>query len=63
MPRHSFAAGTPLQNNLAELWSLLHYVLPSLFSSLENFQDWFNFEALGAAEGREQVIAAEQRSQ
>ncbi|GAU18510.1 hypothetical protein TSUD_233820 [Trifolium subterraneum] len=34
--------GTPLQNNLAELWSLLNFILPDIFSSLEEFEKWFN---------------------
>ena len=28
------------QNNLAELWSLLNFLLPDVFSSLENFESW-----------------------
>lgn len=36
--------GTPLQNNLNELWSLLNFILPDIFSDLELFQLWFNFE-------------------
>jgi len=35
--------GTPLQNNLAELWSLLHFILPDIFSSLEEFESWLVF--------------------
>ena len=35
--------GTPLQNNLPELWSLLHFLLPDVFSSLSQFQSWFDF--------------------
>ncbi|XP_045814264.1 ATP-dependent DNA helicase DDM1-like [Trifolium pratense] len=34
--------GTPLQNNLAELWSLLNFILPDIFSSLHEFEKWFN---------------------
>ncbi|XP_061342369.1 ATP-dependent DNA helicase DDM1 [Gastrolobium bilobum] len=34
--------GTPLQNNLAELWSLLNFILPDIFASLEEFESWFN---------------------
>ncbi|KAL5580003.1 hypothetical protein UlMin_012445 [Ulmus minor] len=30
--------GTPLQNNLAELWSLLNFILPDIFSSHEEFE-------------------------
>jgi ATP-dependent DNA helicase len=33
--------GTPLQNNLSELWSLLNFLLPDIFSDLELFQAWF----------------------
>ena len=35
--------GTPLQNNLPELWSLLHFLLPDVFSSLDQFKSWFDF--------------------
>jgi ATP-dependent helicase STH1/SNF2 len=34
--------GTPLQNSLPELWSLLNFLLPSIFHSVENFEKWFN---------------------
>jgi len=34
--------GTPLQNSLPELWSLLNFLLPSIFNSVENFEKWFN---------------------
>ncbi|CAE6471071.1 unnamed protein product [Rhizoctonia solani] len=35
--------GTPLHNNLAELWSLLNFILPDIFNDLHSFQQWFNF--------------------
>ncbi len=31
--------GTPLQNNVEELWSLMNFVEPTTFSSRENFMD------------------------
>jgi ATP-dependent helicase STH1/SNF2 len=34
--------GTPLQNNLPELWALLNFVLPTIFKSVKSFDEWFN---------------------
>ncbi|CAM6088580.1 unnamed protein product [Calypogeia fissa] len=34
--------GTPIQNNLEELWALLNFLLPSIFNSSEDFSQWFN---------------------
>ncbi|GMP88120.1 hypothetical protein CsSME_00040216 [Camellia sinensis var. sinensis] len=41
--------GTPLQNNLEELWALLNFLLPNIFNSSEDFSQWFNkpFESNG----------------
>jgi len=36
--------GTPLQNNLHELWALLNFLLPDIFSNSEQFDEWFNLE-------------------
>jgi SWI/SNF-related matrix-associated actin-dependent regulator of chromatin subfamily A member 5 len=33
--------GTPLQNNLHELWALLNFLLPEVFSSADAFDEWF----------------------
>lgn len=30
-----------MQNNLHELWSLLNFLLPEIFSSAETFDEWF----------------------
>ncbi|XP_005102157.1 SWI/SNF-related matrix-associated actin-dependent regulator of chromatin subfamily A member 5 [Aplysia californica] len=34
--------GTPLQNNLHELWALLNFLLPDVFNNSEDFDAWFN---------------------
>lgn len=34
--------GTPLQNNLHELWSLLNFLLPEIFDSSKDFDSWFD---------------------
>ncbi|XP_066923366.1 SWI/SNF-related matrix-associated actin-dependent regulator of chromatin subfamily A member 5-like [Clytia hemisphaerica] len=38
--------GTPLQNNLHELWALLNFLLPDVFNSSDDFDAWFNAENL-----------------
>ncbi|KAM7189260.1 chromatin structure-remodeling complex subunit snf21 [Rhypophila sp. PSN 637] len=34
--------GTPLQNNLSELWAMLNFVLPTIFKSAKTFDEWFS---------------------
>lgn len=41
--------GTPLQNNLHELWALLNFLLPDVFSSSDVFEKWFS--SVEAVEG------------
>ncbi|KAM0787649.1 hypothetical protein ACM66B_003713 [Microbotryomycetes sp. NB124-2] len=38
--------GTPLQNDLGELYSLLSFILPRIFNDAELWKDMFNFDAL-----------------
>ena len=33
--------GTPIQNSMQELWALLHFIMPSIFDSHDEFSDWF----------------------
>lgn len=53
--------GTPLQNNLSELWSLLHFLMPDIFDKLESFESWFDFSALKEKNGYEQILSEEKR--
>jgi ATP-dependent DNA helicase len=53
--------GTPLQNNLAELWSLLHFLMPSIFDKLESFESWFDFSALKEKNGYEQILSEDRK--
>ncbi|KAK2594770.1 putative ATPase [Conoideocrella luteorostrata] len=49
--------GTPLQNNLKELWSLLHFLLPNIFTDWEAFESWFDFSDLADEKSAEEFIA------
>lgn len=33
--------GTPIQNDMTELWSLLNLLMPKQFDKLEDFNSWF----------------------
>ncbi|KAG2499485.1 hypothetical protein HYH03_002432 [Edaphochlamys debaryana] len=41
--------GTPLQNNLRELFSLLSFCMPTIFSDAQQFLDWFDIATPAAA--------------
>ncbi|PON68081.1 BRAHMA (BRM) ATPase [Parasponia andersonii] len=40
--RRLLLTGTPLQNDLKELWSLLNLLLPEVFDNKKAFHDWFS---------------------
>ena len=60
--------GTPIQNSMqggyilnyfilftninAELWALLHFIMPSLFDSHDEFNEWFSKDIENAAENK-----------
>lgn len=45
--------GTPLQNDLHELWAMLNFLLPEIFDDASTFDSWFN---LSTSEGTEDVV-------
>ncbi|KAG2332464.1 hypothetical protein Bca52824_003644 [Brassica carinata] len=54
--------GTPLQNNLEELWALLNFLLPNIFNSSEDFSQWFNkpFQSNGDNSTEEALLSEEE---
>lgn len=42
--------GTPLQNNLHELWALLNFLVPDVFANADQFDEWFNLSIEDANE-------------
>lgn len=66
--RRVLLTGTPLQNNLPELWALLNFLLPEVFNSAESFDQWFNkpfsnFGKTGSGDtnGEDELISNEER--
>eukprot|EP01117_Protostelium_nocturnum_P010342 TRINITY_DN3719_c0_g1_i1.p1 TRINITY_DN3719_c0_g1~~TRINITY_DN3719_c0_g1_i1.p1 ORF type:complete len:775 (+),score=358.94 TRINITY_DN3719_c0_g1_i1:113-2437(+) len=56
--------GTPLQNNLLELWSMLNFLLPDIFDDVQSFQSLFDFsDAINNKEGSKRIIEEEERDQ
>ncbi|XP_030525754.1 protein PHOTOPERIOD-INDEPENDENT EARLY FLOWERING 1 isoform X2 [Rhodamnia argentea] len=53
--RRILLTGTPLQNDLMELWSLMHFLMPHVFQSHQEFKDWFCNPISGMVEGQEKV--------
>ena len=51
--RRLLLTGTPLQNDLNELWSLLNLLLPQVFDNAKIFQQWF-----GDTSGKKSASAA-----
>lgn len=46
------AAGTPLQNDIKELWALLNFLMPRLFDSGGDFKEWFAPDSEGTLKTR-----------
>ncbi|XP_034231583.1 lymphoid-specific helicase-like [Thrips palmi] len=51
--------GTPLQNNMTELWSLLNFILPNIVNDIDVFECWFDASFLQASDANEKIVEAE----
>ncbi|XP_074640439.1 helicase domino-like isoform X2 [Tubulanus polymorphus] len=52
--RRLLLTGTPLQNSLMELWSLMHFLMPHVFQSHRDFKEWFASPLTGMIEGSQE---------
>jgi ATP-dependent DNA helicase len=52
-------SGTPIQNTLEELWSLLNFVSPMIFDDLRIFKSWFGFKNIGIDLQVEDIVDTE----
>ena len=55
-------SGTPIQNTLEELWSLLNFVNPDIFDDLNVFQSWFGFKNIGKETQVDDILDDEARN-
>lgn len=53
--------GTPLQNNLTELWSLLNFLLPEIFDDLYVFEAWFQVDDLKGKDADRKIVELERK--
>ena len=49
-----------MQNSLDELWSLLHFLMPALFTSSEDFQHWFGQGQNQGLPGKDSLLNEEE---
>ena len=56
--RRLLLTGTPLQNSVMELWSLMHFLMPAVFQSQREFREWFSVPVESMMEGKQQLNAA-----
>ena len=54
-------SGTPIQNSMAELWALLHFIMPSMFDSHNEFNEWFSKDIESHAENKTSIDESEFR--
>lgn len=52
--------GTPIQNSMQELWALLHFIMPTLFDSHDEFSEWFSKDIESHAENKGSGLNAHQ---
>ncbi|KAI6702738.1 hypothetical protein NL676_011874 [Syzygium grande] len=62
MPRRLLMTGTPIQNNLTELWALMHFCLPLVFGTLEEFLSTFKEAADPLSVNDETEVSKQVRS-
>lgn len=53
--RRLLLTGTPLQNNIMELWALMHFLMPHVFASRKEFTYWFQNPLSQMVEGEQDV--------
>ncbi|KAI5344856.1 hypothetical protein L3X38_012733 [Prunus dulcis] len=59
IPRRLLMTGTPIQNNITELWALMHFCMPSVYGKLDEFLATFK-EAGDPSSGHETAKLKEQ---
>lgn len=48
--------GTPLENNLSELWSLFHFLMPGFLGDAKQFRKWFRIPIEKHADQEQQAL-------
>ena len=54
--------GTPVQNDMIELWSLCNFIMPGIFKNKEEFRKIYTFVGMGTTAGTDYLRSQEQRN-
>jgi SNF2 family DNA or RNA helicase len=54
--------GTPVQNDMVELWSLCNFIMPSVFHSRDEFKQIYTFLGVGSKAGTDYLREQEQKN-
>jgi ATP-dependent DNA helicase len=60
-PNRLLITGTPLQNDMSELWSLLNYLMPEYFANQQEFDSLFDFSDIVDNTGDKNTLANDQK--
>lgn len=59
--RKVILTGTPLQNNVDELWNLLNFLLPTVFDTDQDFKTWFSKPFAIEEDAEEEEVGQEEQ--
>ena len=54
--------GTPVQNDMIELWSLCNFIMPTVFANKDDFKKIYTFMGIGTSAAAEYIFSQEKKN-